>query len=41
MNLKKLLFILLLGVVVWSCQKDDDEEDINRPFNVEKDEIVS
>lgn len=41
MNLKTLLVILLLGFVVWSCQKDDDEEDINRPFHVEKDEIVS
>jgi hypothetical protein len=27
-NLSKLLFILLLGVVVWSCKKDDTDEEV-------------
>lgn len=40
MGLKKLLLILLLGFIVWSCQKDDDEEDVNRPYDASKDQIT-
>lgn len=36
MNLKKLSIIFLLGIVVWSCQNDDDQEPANRPFDAEK-----
>ena len=41
MKLKNLLLILLLGFLVWSCQKDEDEEDINRPFDATKDQVTS
>jgi len=40
MNLKKLLVILLLGFIVWSCRKDDDQENANRPYEAAKDKIT-
>jgi uncharacterized lipoprotein YddW (UPF0748 family) len=41
MRLKKLLVILIFGFVVWSCQKEEDEEKINGQFNAETDQIVT
>ncbi len=40
MNPKKLLVILLLSFIVWSCQKDNEEVDVNRTYDASKDQIT-
>lgn len=40
MNLKNIIVIILFGFIVWSCQKDEDEEVVNRPFDASKDRIT-
>lgn len=41
MEIKKLLTILIFGFVVWSCQKDEDEQDVNRLYDAAKDQITT